>query len=145
MRCQKNCGLFFANWAQLPKGTFSINIRMMIGRANKLFWTWAPWMGNLARSTKLLASFKAYSRRTMLFWCLILGFVSLFVYKARTVWLKKLSKLLSNVSYKSHTLLWYTKKERHLHEISLFTFTFTKYLSLLLYVPKISIPLSKQT
>ena len=35
----------------------------------------------------------------------------------------KASINLSNVSYKSCTLLWYAKKEKYLHKISMFTFT----------------------
>ena len=30
---------------------------------------------------------------------------------------------VSNISYKSCTLLWYAEKEKFLHEISMFTFT----------------------
>ena len=62
----------------------------------------------------------------MLFQCLILGFVSLVCLKSLhclTVKAAKASINVSNISYKSCTLLWYTKKEKQLHKISIFTFT----------------------
>ena len=80
----------------------------------------------------------------MLFRCLILGFVCLSV-KAI-----KASISVSNVSYKNCILLWYTKKEKHLHEIPMFTFTKIFSQAYLIWapkldVPKIGIPLSNRT
>ena len=66
------------------------------------------------------------SRKIMvLVWCLILWFVSLFVYKAKTLAVKavKASINVSKVSCKSCILLWYAKKEKYLQKISFFTFT----------------------
>ena len=66
----------------------------------------------------------------MLFWCLILGFVSLStelrLSDCKTV---KASINVRNFSYKSCTFLWYTKKEKYIHKISVFTST--KYFSVL--------------
>ena len=89
----------------------------------------------------------------MFFRCLILGFVSLHVYKAKTVTVKavRASINVSKVSYKSCTLLWYAKKEKYLHEISMFTFTknfFSQDYQIWapkLDVPKIGILLFKRT
>ena len=39
-----------------------------------------------------------------------------------TVKAVKASINVSNLSYKSYTLLWYAKKEKYLHKISMFTF-----------------------
>ena len=44
-------------------------------------------------------------------------------YNCLTVEAVKASTDVSNVSYKSCTLLWYAEKENHLHKISMFTFT----------------------
>ena len=58
----------------------------------------------------------------MLFWCLILGFVSLST-KLRLSDYKtvKASINVPNFSCKSCTFLWYTKKETYIHKISVFT------------------------
>ena len=57
-----------------------------------------------------------------MFWCMILGFVSLSLYKAKAAKTVKASIDVYNVSYKSCALLWYAKKRKHLHKISIFTF-----------------------
>ena len=44
-------------------------------------------------------------------------------YDCLTVKAAQASINVSNISYKSCTLLWYTKKEKYLHKISMFTFT----------------------
>ena len=53
----------------------------------------------------------------MLFQCLILGFVSLSVYKAKTMTVKavKASINVSNVSYMTCTILWYAKKKKSIY------------------------------
>ena len=65
----------------------------------------------------------------MLFWCLnnvVLPWtcqtVCLLNYNCLTVKAVKASINVSNISYKSYTLLWY-KTEKYLHQISMFTFT----------------------
>ena len=47
-----------------------------------------------------------------MFWCMILGFVSLSLYKAKAAKAVKVSIDVYNVSYKSCALLWYAKKKR---------------------------------
>ena len=47
----------------------------------------------------------------MLFWCLILGFLPV---------CPSTKLRLSDVSYKSCTLLWYAKKEKYVHEIPVY-------------------------
>ena len=57
----------------------------------------------------------------------------------------------SNKLYKDYTLLWYGKKERYLHEISIFIFTNVCFLQAYLIwapkldAPKTGIPLAKRT
>ena len=59
----------------------------------------------------------------MLFRSLILGFVSVSVYKAKTVKAVKTSINVSILSYEVCALLWYAKKEKCLNERSMFTCT----------------------
>ena len=69
----------------------------------------------------VIGSSKAYPRRIMmLFWCLILGFISLLT-KLKLSDLKavKASINVSNVSCKSCTLLCYAKKNKSLQELSM--------------------------
>ena len=96
--------------------------------------------------------FRAYSRKIMLFRCLIHGFLSLSVYKANADCKSCHSfNNVSNVSSKSCTFLWYGKKENYLHEKSVFTFTNLFFSGAYLIwapklnVPKIGFPLSKST
>ena len=80
----------------------------------------------------------------MLFWCLILEFVSVSVYKAKAVWLKKLSELLLMCLMFHIRIVHFfgmlKKEKKHLHEMSMFTFRNFSPQAYLIWAPKLDVP-----
>ena len=85
-----------------------------------------------------------------MFWCMILGFVSLSLYKAKAAKAVKASIDVYNVSYKSCALLWYAKKKESIYTKYLYLLSKKMFLGLTEfvhpnYVTTIGILLSRQT
>ena len=72
----------------------------------------------------IIGSSRAYPIKIMLFWCLILRFTSLSIkLKLCELKLVKASINVCNISCKSCTRLCNAKKNKHLQELSMLTFT----------------------